>query len=384
MALERFGFAAFRKAFLEGGIPVRIELIARIVGAIVIAFLGWRLGFSLSTQGQPAYLYSIVELLGDSVVAFLPYVLAAVGALLGAFLSPHLTTRPFFWIRGKIGQVPIQTLMAAAIGLVIGLIISALLALPLSVLPTPLGETLPFVATVVCGYLGVMAMVTRGKEIFGTLGVRLPREKAGRAEGVVLLDTSVIIDGRIADIIQTGFISDAILIPRFVLNELQHIADSPDTLRRNRGRRGLDILNKLQKDAQVPIRITEMDVEEAREVDDKLVRLAKSLSCPIITNDYNLNRVAELQGVKVLNINALANAVKAIVLPGESITVHIIQEGKELGQGVGYLDDGTMVVIEEGRRHIDQTVEVTVTRVLQTVAGRMIFAQLAARGGRAG
>jgi uncharacterized protein YacL len=363
---------------------VRIELIARIIGAIIVAFLGWRLGFSLSNQGQPAYLYSIVTLLGDSAVAFLPYVLAVGGGLLGAVLSPHLTTRPFFWLRAKIGQVPVQTLMAAAIGLVIGLIISALLALPLSVLPTPLGETLPFVAMVVCAYLGVMAMVTRGKEIFRTLGVRLPRERAGSAEGVVLVDTSVIIDGRIADIIQTGFIGDAILIPRFVLNELQHIADSPDTLRRNRGRRGLDILNKLQKDAQVPIRITEMDVEGTREVDEKLVRLAKDLGCPIITNDYNLNRVAELQGIKVLNINELANAVKAIVLPGESITVHIIQEGKELGQGVGYLDDGTMVVIEEGRRQIGQTVEVNVTRVLQTVAGRMIFAQLAAKGGRTG
>lgn len=360
---------------------MRIELIARIIGAIIIAFLGWRLGFSLSNQGQPAYLYDIVKLLDDTVVMFLPYFLAAVGGLLGAIISPHVTTRPFFWLRGKIGQVPAQTLVAAAVGLVIGLIISALLALPLSVLPTPLGDTLPFVATVVCGYLGVMAMVTRGKEIFSILGLRLSREKPGRKEEVVLLDTSVIIDGRIADIIQTGFISGAILIPRFVLNELQHIADSQDTLRRNRGRRGLDILNKLQKDSQVPIRITEADVKEAREVDDKLVRLAKTLQCPIVTNDYNLNRVAELQGIKVLNINELANAVKAIVLPGESITVHIIQEGKELGQGVGYLDDGTMIVIEEGRRHIDETVEVTVTRVLQTVAGRMIFAQLAGRRG---
>ncbi len=358
---------------------MRIELIARIIGAIVVAFLGWRLGFSLSTQGEPAYVYSIVRLLGDPVITFLPYILAAVGGLLGAFLSPHLTTRPFFWIRGKIGQVPVQTLVAAAIGLVIGLIISALLALPLSVLPTPLGETLPFVSTVICGYLGVMAMVTRGKEIFGTFGLRLPKDRAGQPEQVVLLDTSVIIDGRIADIVQTGFVNGTLLVPRFVLNELQHIADSADTLRRNRGRRGLDILNKLQKDSQVPIRITDMDVEEAREVDDKLVRLAKDLRCPIITNDYNLNRVAELQGIQVLNINELANAVKAIVLPGESITVNIIQEGKELGQGVGYLDDGTMVVIEEGRRHIGNTVEVTVTRVLQTVAGRMIFAQLATR-----
>jgi uncharacterized protein YacL len=363
----------------KGGIPVRIELIARIVGAILIGFLGWRLGFSLSSQGEPAYLYTIVRLLGDSVVTFLPYILAVVGGLLGAVLSPHLTTRPFFWIRGKIGQVPVQTLVAALIGLVIGLIVSALLALPLSVLPTPLGETLPFVATVICAYLGVMAMVTRGKEIFGTLGLRLPRDRAEQPEQVVLLDTSVIIDGRIADIVQTGFIGGTLLVPRFVLNELQHIADSADTLRRNRGRRGLDILNKLQKDSQVPIRITDMDVEEAREVDDKLVRLGKDLHCPIITNDYNLNRVAELQGIQVLNINELANAVKAIVLPGESITVNIIQEGKELGQGVGYLDDGTMVVIEEGRRHIGDTVEVTVTRVLQTVAGRMIFAQLASR-----
>jgi uncharacterized protein YacL len=160
---------------------------------------------------------------------------------------------------------------------------------------------------------------------------------------------------------------------------LQHIADSPDVLRRNRGRRGLDMLNKLQKESRVPIRITEMDVSEVREVDDKLVRLAKDLNCPIITNDYNLNRVAELQGIQVLNINELANAVKAVVLPGESVTLRIIQEGKELGQGVGYLDDGTMVVVEDGRRHIDQTVEVNVTRVLQTVAGRMIFAQLTSK-----
>jgi uncharacterized protein YacL len=355
---------------------VRVELIARIVGAIAVGFLGWRVGFSLSSLGQPAYIYSIVQLLGDTVVRMLPYLLATAGALVGAAVSPYLTTRPFFWIRSKIGQVPVPTLMAALIGLVVGLIISALLALPLSVLPTPFGETLPFIATVVCGYLGVMAMVTRGKEIFGTLGLRLPREKPERAEQFVVLDTSVIIDGRIADIIQTGFIDDVILIPRFVLNELQHIADSADTLRRNRGRRGLDILNKLQKDSEVPIRITEMDFEGTREVDDKLVRLAKQLECPIVTNDYNLNRVAELQGIRVLNINELANAVKAIVLPGESIAVHIIQEGKELGQGVGYLDDGTMVVIEEGRRHIDETVGVVVTRVLQTVAGRMIFAQL--------
>jgi uncharacterized protein YacL len=299
--------------------------------------------------------------------------------VVGFAITPYLTTRPFFWIRGKVRQVPVQTLMSAVVGLVVGLILSALLALPLSVLPSPLGETLPFVAAVFFCYLSVMVMVTREKEILGALGVRLGRERQARKqekEEVLLLDTSVIIDGRIADITQTGFIHETLLLPRFVLNELQHIADSADVLRRNRGRRGLDMLNRLQKDSPVPIRVTELDVDEVREVDEKLIRLAKEFECPIMTNDYNLNRVAELQGIKVLNINELANAVKAVVLPGESINVQIIQEGKELGQGVGYLDDGTMVVIEDGRRHIDDTVEVAVTRVLQTVAGRMIFAQL--------
>ncbi len=359
---------------------MNIELIARIIGALLVGFLGWQLGFSLSTQGQPPYLYSIIQLLGNSVVMFLPHILAALGALLGMLFTPHLTTRPFFWIRGKVRQVPIPTLVAALIGLVIGLIISALLALPLSVLPSPLGEILPFVATLLFSYLGIMVMVTREKEIFGALGVRLIKEKRGpKKEEQVLLDTSVIIDGRIADISQTGFIHGTIVIPRFVLNELQHIADSSDVLRRNRGRRGLDMLNKLQKESRVPIQIAEVDVPDVYEVDEKLVRLARDWNCPIITNDYNLNRVAELQGIKVLNINELANAVKTVVLPGETITVHIIQEGKELGQGVGYLDDGTMVVVEEGRRHINETVEVTVTRVLQTVAGRMIFAQLAGK-----
>ena len=359
-----------------------VELIIRLLGTVVFGLLGWRLGFSLSITRKPDYLYSIFWLLGQTAIVYLPFITAAIGAILAFILTPYLTTRPFNWLREKIGQLPEQTLVTAGVGLIIGLLVSALLALPLSVLPSPLGDVLPVVAAVVCSYLGIMAMATRGKEIFGALGLPLPRGKQGQAEQVVLLDTSVIIDGRIADIIQTGFIGGTILVPRFVLNELQHIADSADTLRRNRGRRGLDILNKLRKDSQVPISITEMDVEGTQEVDHKLVRLAKDLGSPIITNDYNLNRVAELQGIRVLNVNELANAVKAIVLPGETITVKVIQEGKELGQGVGYLDDGTMIVIEEGRRHIDDTIEVTVTRVLQTVAGRMIFAHLANRGGR--
>ncbi len=164
------------------------------------------------------------------------------------------------------------------------------------------------------------------------------------------------------------------MIPRFVLAELQHIADSPDALRRNRGRRGLDILNKLQKESIVPIRITDLDVEDVHEVDDKLVRLAKNLHYAVVTNDYNLNRVAELQGVRVLNINELANAVRAVVLPGESMKVRVVQEGKEMGQGVAYLDDGTMVVVDNGRKFLGNTIDVVVTRMLQTNQGRMIFA----------
>jgi len=299
------------------------------------------------------------------------------GAAFGLFITPWLTTRPFFWVRSKIRQLPTQQLIAAIIGLIIGLIVAALLARPLSLLPGPLGTVLPFIGTIIFGYLGIAVMTIRQGDIMNFISGFLPfREMAFRQDNYVLLDTSVIIDGRIADISRTGFISGTMLIPRFVLNELQHIADSPDILRRNRGRRGLDMLNKLQKESVVPIRIHDIDVEEAQEVDDKLVMLAKKLGCPIVTNDYNLNRVAELQGVTVLNINELANAVKAIFLPGESMKIRIIQEGREAGQGVGYLDDGTMVVVENGRRYIGSTMEVVVTKVLQTAQGRMIFARL--------
>ena len=191
----------------------------------------------------------------------------------------------------------------------------------------------------------------------------------------IIVDTSAIIDGRIAEIVESGFIYGTLVVPRFVLDELQHIADSSDTLRRNRGRRGLEILSRMQKDPGTPVEIIEDDVPDVAEVDGKLVALARARSRVILTNDYNLNRVAELQGVRVMNINSLANAVKPAVLPGEELRVRVIQEGKEAGQGVGFLDDGTMIVVEGGARHIDHDVDVSVTRVLQTVAGRMIFAQ---------
>jgi uncharacterized protein YacL len=231
-------------------------------------------------------------------------------------------------------------------------------------------------------YLSVVILSLRQNDLRSLLGSLRPilstssnPEKSAEEE-YILLDTSVIIDGRITDIGKTGFLRSTLLVPSFVLSELQHIADSADTLRRNRGRRGLEVLGILQQDLPIPIKITDMDVSDVRDVDSKLVALARDLRCPIMTNDYNLNRVAELQGVPVLNINDLANAVKAAYLPGEELSVKIIQEGKEYGQGVGYLEDGTMVVVEDGQQHIGEEKSVTVTKVLQTTAGRMIFARL--------
>jgi uncharacterized protein YacL len=314
------------------------------------------------------------------------------GALLAFIITPYITVVPYRWMR----EAAVSDLVAAVIGLIVGLIISFLIDIPLANLPGFWGRILPFVGTVVCGGLGVALAVQRKNDLshffqaaFASRRARerereeerqkekeLEKEQSSHLQPVtqILLDTSAIIDGRIADISQTGFVSGALLVPRFVLNELQRIADSADTMRRNRGRRGLEMLNRLQKDTTVPIEITDADIEDVAEVDGKLVQMARNLHCPIITNDFNLNRVAELQGVKVLNINELANAVKPVLLPGEDIFIKIMQDGKELGQGVGYLDDGTMIVVEGGRQYMGTTIEVSVTRVLQTVAGRMIFA----------
>ncbi len=344
------------------------EFISRIVGMILVATGAVFLGLYVAAQlGGAPYQYAAIFLL--------------VGALVGLVLTPYVTVRPFVALRKRIRQVPAHQLLAATLGLIIGLVVAALLAFPLSSLPSPFGQILPFVAAVLFGYLGVLVMSTRQRDIFNAIRGRLPGRRESSDKGddgrrPVLLDTSVIIDGRIADISHTGFIEGEMLVPRFVLNELQHIADSPNALRRNRGRRGLDMLRRLQSESTTPVRVTDMNIEGVREVDDKLVLLAKQLHCAIVTNDYNLNRVAELQGVRVLNINELANAVKAVFLPGESFTVKIIQEGKEAGQGVGYLDDGTMVVVEDGEPHINRKVEVVVTKVLQTAAGRMLFARL--------
>jgi uncharacterized protein YacL len=344
------------------------EFISRIVGMVLAAVGGVFLGIYMAAQlGSSPYQYAAIFLL--------------LGALFGLVLTPYVTVRPFLALRQRIHQAPAQQLLAAVLGLIVGLIIAALISFPLSLLPSPFSQILPFVAALLFGYLGIMVMITRQRDILSLLRGQLPGraespESRGDEHRPVLLDTSVIIDGRIADISLTGFIEGEMLVPRFVLNELQHIADSPDPLRRNRGRRGLEMLHRLQNESVVPVRVTDMDVEEAREVDDKLILLAKQLHCPIITNDYNLNRVAELQGVRVLNINELANAVKSLFLPGETIAVKVVQEGKEVDQGVAYLDDGTMVVVEDGEPYIHQEVQVMVTKMLQTAAGRMLFARV--------
>jgi len=341
------------------------ELIVRLVGMIVFMVGGGILGLNLAPKvGQPVDLWGII--------------FALVGALTGLIVSPFITTRPLRLFRSWVAQISAQKMISGIIGLVIGLTIAALVASPLSLLPEPFGQILPFLGALIFGYIGVAVFVMRQNDIFGILRTRFPfagDDSKDRGERSVLLDTSVIIDGRIADIARTGFVTGSMLVPSFVLNELQHIADSSESLRRQRGRRGLDILNRMQKDTTIPFRITDIDVEGVREVDDKLVVLAKQLRCPILTNDYNLNRVAELQGVTVLNINELANAVKAVYIPGETMEIQVIQVGKELNQGVGYLDDGTMVVVEDGKDYIDRLTPVVVTKVLQTAAGRMIFAR---------
>ncbi len=353
------------------------DFIFRIVGMVVFAVLGVLWGISL---GEKAGRAGIEPSLSIEQYAFL---VGMVGALAGLVLTPFLTTRPAKALRQVFAKVSAQSLFAALLGLTIGLIVAALLAFPISLLPDPFGSVVPFIGVLIMGYMGIAIFVMRQNDIFGVLRSIFNRSAAiepldgGGAKWAesrtILLDTSVIIDGRIADIARTGFLPGSLLIPRFVLNELQYIADSPDSLRRQRGRRGMDVLSQLQKEPSIPVRISDIDVEGIREVDDKLITLARQMRCPILTNDYNLNRIAELQGVTILNVNELANAVKSILLPGEIMEIRVIQEGKESGQGVGYMDDGTMVVIENGREYLNQEIVIIVTKVLQTAAGRMIF-----------
>ena len=341
----------------------------RIIGAGGFGVLGWRLGPyvpEFSSDGKQLLPWGIM--------------LALAGVPVGALVTPYLVVRP--WRKGVnyINAVPGSTLLSAALGALLGLIFAALISIPFYTLNGWMAWGVPIIVSVTLGLTGLTLGGVRGRDVQAvfpslehtnhTNGVA----KEGR-NGKILVDTSVIIDGRIADLTGTGFLEGTLVVPRFILDELRHIADSSDPLRRNRGRRGLEVLGRLRRDEKVTLDVMDVGISNGDEVDSMLVQMARSMKAPILTTDYNLNRVAEFQGVQVLNVNELANALKAIVLPGEEMRVNIVQEGKEMGQGVAYLDDGTMVVVEGGKRYINAFHDVTVTRVLQTAAGRIIFAQ---------
>jgi len=285
------------------------------------------------------------------------------------------------YMEKSIQKIPANEILFGTAGAISGLVIASLLG-ALFAHVSFFWTLVAVVLAVVMASIGADISVRKREElvaIFSNIkksGSTKDKKGKGALKGdAKVLDTSVIIDGRIFDICQTGFIEGSLIIPNFVLEELRHIADSSDGLKRNRGRRGLDILNKIQKELNIDVQIYEKDFPDIAEVDSKLLKLAQVLNGKVITNDYNLNKVAEFQGVPVLNINELANAVKPVVLPGEEMRIQIIKDGKESGQGIAYLDDGTMIVVEGGKRHIGETMDVIVTSVLQTAAGRMIFAK---------
>jgi uncharacterized protein YacL len=287
------------------------------------------------------------------------------------------------WVERELQKIPTTDILVGSVGLIIGLLIAYLISQLLMNIPILfVGNILSVIVYVFLGYLGISIATKKINDLVNISSIFKKGMSKDKSEGKnnylyqpKILDTSVIIDGRISDVCKTGFMEGPLIIPEFVLEELQHIADSSDSLKRNRGRRGLDILNKIQKELIMEVKIVDTDFEDISEVDSKLVRLGQLLDGKIITNDFNLNKVAELQGVSVLNINELANAVKPVVLPGEEMVVQVIKEGKEMGQGVAYLDDGTMIVVDGGKNHIGETMAVMVTSVLQTAAGRMIFAK---------
>ncbi|MFC7061797.1 PIN/TRAM domain-containing protein [Halobacillus seohaensis] len=351
--------------------------------------------FIVITGGTIGYLY-IPEILANMDLSWQGWIQSVAGAIIGALILFLLTfwivdyiVDFLRWVEDALVRVPVADLLFGSLGLIVGLIIAYLINNLLQDIEIKvISQILPIFITFLLGYFGFQVGFKRKDEFLNLLMIAKKDKKANEdeiaqnateAEALIpkekILDTSVIIDGRIADICETHFLEGTIVIPQFVLEELQHIADSSDGLKRNRGRRGLDILNRLQKDLPVKVEIYDGDFEDVQEVDSKLVKLAKVMDGIVVTNDFNLNKVCEFQNVQVLNINDLANAVKPVVLPGEEMTIQVIKDGKEQKQGIGYLDDGTMIVVEEGKNYIGKTIEVIVTSVLQTSAGRMIFAR---------
>lgn len=344
--------------------------VVRLLGAALglLVGLSFLVGGAIFGEGASAGFLNVAWLVAWVVVGFA--------------VLPYLTIVPAAWLVRWVQELSTAEFVTAVLGLLIGLLMGLLLGIPLAAFPPPIGTWLPIGVSLTLG-LGMagLTIAKRHDLIVAAEAVGLVRrpkdedEASSRGDPRVIVDTSAIIDGRIADIVEAGFLQGTLVVPRVVLEELQKIADSPDTMRRARGRRGLEIVARLQKDERVPVEIADETLPEIAEVDAKLVALARARSGIILTNDFNLNRVAEIQGLRVMNVNSLANAMKPAVLPGEELRVRVIQEGKEAGQGVGFLDDGTMIVVEGGARHLDREISVVTTRVLQTVAGRMIFAQ---------
>jgi len=353
---------------------------------LFFTLLGGTLGF--------VYIPKVIKVLnfGDSLPTWIhsQYTGMVIGAVIFFMLTLSFVDSLVALIKSfeeKIIKAPVTDVLFGTIGLVFGLVIAFLIQIPLEGLNiVGISTVLPIFIYFFLAYFFFQVGFKKRDELINLFHIS-SKSKERRKETALeqapqkpeklykIFDTSVIIDGRIADICQTGFLEGTIVIPHFVLEELQHIADSSDVLKRNRGRRGLDILNKIQKELDVNVEIYEGDFEDISEVDSKLVKLAQLISGVVVTNDFNLNKVCEFQGVSVLNINDLANAVKPVVLPGEELRVQVIKDGKEQNQGVGYLDDGTMIVVEEGHRYIGKMIDVIITSVLQTSAGRMIFAK---------
>lgn len=351
---------------------ISLNFISRILGMIVLAYLGLRLGQAFSNPNPNASDIQATQLL------------ALAGAGLGLLTTPRWTIDLISAGLNYIRTISITELTAIIFGALLGLFFAVLLSIPLSQLPGVFGQILPILCAILCAYLGANIFASRKREFgdmlrsFRASPMVLPTKllQGNSQEHRFLIDTSSIIDGRIVAVSEAGFLDGILLVPTFVLNELQILANSSDELRRERGKRGLEMLNMLQKQSEHLVDVINIEVPSVQEVDDKLIVLARQYECPIITNDHNLGRVASLQGVKVMNMNQLADAVRPPVVPGQDISVRVRDVGREREQGISFLDDGTMIVIEDARHLIGQQVHATVTRVFQTQTGRIVFAQL--------
>ncbi|HLH22780.1 MAG TPA: TRAM domain-containing protein [Chloroflexota bacterium] len=346
------------------------ELVLRVIGGIVAALGVSEFAGLLFANPEP-----------NVPVDALRFSLASLGFAVGFAITPYATTVPFNWFRDRVLHASGGDFLAGALGLGGGLVCGALVHGPLAGLPGGLGIWLPAIASGLLGYLGVIAAVEHKHAVLTVLGgtrevVRGHELSAGER---VLVDTSAIIDGRIAGVAETGFLFCTLVVPRFVLTELQQVADSSSAERRIRGRRGLDVLDELQKHSLAPVEIVDLDVDDTADVDSKLVRLARANEWALLTNDFNLNKVAALQGIRVLNLNELANKLKPTYLNGDVLRIKIVERGNQAGQGVGYLPEGTMVVVEGADQLVGQEADVIVTRSLQNLMGRMIFARPKAR-----